>query len=73
MKQINKDLEWIEEMVTHYAHNPQDPDFGFFAFCQVPDLMERIRWEARPLHIRLRDWFLSLKWRFQPSDKQIPF
>lgn len=72
-KQILKDLDYLENMITHFAHNPQDPEYGFFAFCSAPDLIYRIQQEMRPIHLRAVDWLKALAWRLSGGESEIPF
>ena len=71
-KDLVEEIEYIEKAVLYFSENPSDPDFAFFAHCQMPDVLCRIKEAMQPWYVRLWWTVKGLYWRIFPSD-EIPF
>lgn len=71
--EIEQNLDYIQKCTDHYFINSNDPNYGFFVFCELPEACQRIREELTPWYTRLW-WWLCYKSRLTWGiEDEIPF
>lgn len=73
--QIIPTLRRVEALIAEYAREGTGDghDFGFFAFCEIPEMVLEIERALAPWYVKLgwkiRAWY----WRVSGGEDEIPF